>query len=66
MNNPRLFELEWYRQHGKYPERIRRDSPGGDYVIGDEAWHRKFPEKREPIEALMLKARKAGETPGKA
>lgn len=65
MTNPRLFELEWYRQHGKHPERIKRGSPGGDYVIGDEAWHRKYPEKLEPIEALMQEARQAGEAPQK-
>ena len=66
MTSPRLFELEWYLRHGKYPERIKRGSPGGDYVIGDVAWHRNHPEKLEPIEALMREALTASEAPQKS
>lgn len=50
---PRIAELAWYRKHGKYPERITSDSKGLQYVIGDWAWHRKYPRKSEFIEERM-------------
>lgn len=33
-------QVNWYRQHGKHPKyRIRRDSSGVEYVIGDQSWN---------------------------
>lgn len=46
-------EVEWYRRHGKYPERIRRCGSGELYVVGDWAWERHHPDKPEPIEFRM-------------
>lgn len=47
-------DVAWYRQHGKYPEdRIRRDSSGVEYVIGDWSWERKFPKRPEVIDRKM-------------
>lgn len=48
-------EVAWYRKHGKYPERIVRDSEGNEYVIGDESWNDLFPHKPECVELLMAK-----------
>lgn len=34
-------EVEWYRRFGKFPQhRIKRDSTGAYYVIGDWSWNR--------------------------
>lgn len=34
-------EVEWYRRFGKFPQdRIKRDSTGAHYVIGDWSWNR--------------------------
>ena len=46
-------EIDWYRQHGKYPERITTDNRGVFYIVGDWSWHRLHPTQREPIEARM-------------
>lgn len=59
MISPRIFELEWYRLHRKYEERIKRGGPDGDYVIGDDAWNRKFPDRAEYVESSMRAARQA-------
>lgn len=41
LTNVQALEVAWYRIHGKYPERrIRTDSMGKPYVIGDWSWHR--------------------------
>ena len=49
-------EVEWYRRHGRYPERIRRDLSGTAYVIGDWSWNRNHPNKSEVIEYRMKAA----------
>lgn len=47
------LEVEWYRRHGKYRERICRDSMGREYVVGDWSWNRLHPEHQEHIEHRM-------------
>jgi hypothetical protein len=32
-------EVEWYRQYGRYQDRIRLDIQGREYVIGDFSWN---------------------------
>lgn len=34
-------QVAWYRQHGRYRERITVDRDGVSYVIGDWSWHRR-------------------------
>ena len=63
MTNPRIAELEWYRKFGRYPERIRKDSLGLDYMIGDYAWHRKHPDRQEFVEERMRHEGVYGEQP---
>lgn len=48
-------EVKWYRRHGRWPERICRDSQGNEYVVGDWSWNRNrlTSEKEEYIEHLM-------------
>lgn len=48
-------EVEWYRQNGKHPERIRKTgtAPHSVYVIGDDCWNKANPHKRELIEPAM-------------
>ncbi len=33
--NPKPLEVKWYRDNGKYPDRITKDSSGDEYVISD-------------------------------
>ena len=33
-------EVAWYRMNGRFPQRIKRDSRGREYVIGDISWNR--------------------------
>lgn len=35
----REAEVEWYRKHGRYKDRITEDTDGKKYVIGDESWN---------------------------
>lgn len=60
MNNQARAEVEWYRQHGKYPERIVRDDRGHLYVVGDWAWNARHPTKREQVEGRMPRLSTAG------
>lgn len=53
MNRQKDAEVEWYTAHGKYPERIARDSMGQRYVIGDWSWNLLHTDKPEVIEPLM-------------
>ena len=46
----RQLEVNWYAKHGKYDNRIKQDSNGAAYVIGDWAWNRNNPNKPEYIE----------------
>lgn len=48
-------EVEWYRKNGRFPgRRIRKDSGGESYVVGDLSWNAKAsPEEREFIDAHM-------------
>jgi len=32
-------DVAWYRIHGRFPTRIRRDREGREYVVGDETWN---------------------------
>jgi hypothetical protein len=52
-DGPRLRELEWYRRHGSYLQRIATDGSGAQYVIGDWAWNRHHPDMTEEIELRM-------------
>jgi formate-dependent nitrite reductase cytochrome c552 subunit len=45
--------VTWYLQHGKYPNRIVKDSAGVKYVIGDWSWERRHPSKYESIEKRL-------------
>jgi hypothetical protein len=53
----REFEIRWYRQNGKYSERIARDGHGQLYLIGDWSWNRNYPEKAETVEPLIRLAK---------
>lgn len=46
-------EVRWYRQFGKYPERISRTASGAEYIIGDLSWNKHHRGKGEAVEALM-------------
>lgn len=50
--SPQGAEVEWYRAHGRFSERIRTDNRGHPYVIGDDGWNLN-PRRYEPIEARM-------------
>ena len=51
--NIQAAEVEWYKQHGRYPhDRIKYDSGGCQYVIGDNCWNRRT-DKTEWIETIM-------------
>lgn len=52
-SNIQQQEVEWYRTHGKYPARIRRDNLGHEYVIGDWSWNGSHNLSREFIEDRM-------------
>lgn len=45
--------VAWYRQHGKYGDRIGTDSGGVKYVIGDWSWNRRHPGRQELIDDLL-------------
>jgi hypothetical protein len=53
MNNIRRKELEWYKEHGKYKDRIHARHKDSEYVIGDFSWNKKNPERPEYIEVYM-------------
>ena len=48
-------EVQWYKTHGKYPDRIRREysGRGKEFVIGDWSWERENPGRWEKIEHRM-------------
>ncbi len=46
-------EVIWYLKNGAYPERIVYDGRGFKYVVGDQCWNLKHPNKREHVEGLM-------------
>jgi len=48
------MEVEWYRQHGRFPERIVRDSKGIEYVIGDWSWNYTHDNKKREFIELHL------------
>lgn len=43
------YEVEWYRKHGKYPERIKVDSLGHEYVQIDLWWNQRNRYRMETI-----------------
>ena len=47
-----LREFEWAKSHG-YDHRIRIDSSGKAFVIGDWSWNRNNPDRLECIEPMM-------------
>lgn len=49
-------EVEWYRQHGRFTERIDIDGHGQEYVIGDFGWFKMMRKPFEPIETRMSEA----------
>ena len=53
MEDQRHKELQWYKKHGKYKDRVTTDSVGQPYVIGDWAWNRMHPYNYEHIEEKM-------------
>jgi hypothetical protein len=46
-------EIDWYRKHGKYADRIVKDSHGKQYMIGDWAWNRSRHNRQEWVEAAF-------------
>lgn len=46
-------EVDWYRANGRYRDRVRTDSSGRMYVVGDEDWNRRHPQQQEWVEAHM-------------
>lgn len=53
--DPRAFEVAWYRKNGKHPkERIKLDSNGCQYVVGDFSWNRNTTRPQEYIEPDMM------------
>ena len=55
MNNLKRMQVTWYRKNGEHQNRIKREGlhPFDEYVIGDDAWNRNHPYKREFVEHLM-------------
>jgi len=43
--NIREIELIWYRENGRYPDRIATAASGEEYVIGDESWNSRHENK---------------------
>ena len=43
------YEVQWYEEHGKYPERIKTDSLHRRYVEWDRGWNKRNPYRRETI-----------------
>jgi len=35
-------EVEWYKKHGIWSERIKVDNSGNQFVVGDFCWHLKI------------------------
>ncbi len=46
-------QVKWYREHGKYPDRICFDNSGIKYVAGDFSWNHGNPATREVIEPQL-------------
>ncbi len=51
------LEVEWYREHGRHPERVIRDTRGYSYgsemVVCDFSWNYHRPRQRETIKHRM-------------
>lgn len=52
VNEQQRAEVDWYRRNGRYPERIKLDSGGAPYVLGDASWNRAG-RPHELIEGLL-------------
>lgn len=54
------LEVEWYREHGRHPERVVRDthpaskSSGLEMVVCDFSWNYHRPRQRETIQHQMV------------
>lgn len=48
------LEVEWYREHGRHPERIIRDSRGDEMVVCDFSWNYHRSRQRETIKHRMV------------
>jgi len=46
-------EVDWYKRHGRYAERIRLDASDHEYVEGDWSWNRTYLKNPEHIEDRM-------------
>ena len=49
----RESELDWYKKHGKYKERITKDANNNPYVIGDFSWNAGNKDRIEFVEPKM-------------
>lgn len=47
------FQVRWYRRVGRHQDRVRRDSHGVEYVVGDWSWNRLYPQRPEFIDSRM-------------
>ncbi len=45
----KAYEVEWYRKHGKYPDRIKTDSLGHEYVEWDKGWNQRNRYRQESV-----------------
>jgi len=43
------YEVQWYRKHGKYQDRVQLDDLGNEHVICDVTWNRRNPFRRESV-----------------
>lgn len=43
------YEVQWYRANGKYPDRIKNDDLGREYIEHDFSWNRRNRFRRETI-----------------
>ena len=49
------LSVDWYRKNGKYPERIRTDGDGVEYIVGDWSWERMNPDKPEYVDLTLTR-----------
>ena len=50
----RQIEVDWYREHGQFPDRIGKNLRGDPYVVPDLLWNRR-PENLARKEHIDLK-----------
>ncbi len=47
------LEVDWYKNNGKYLDRIKKDALGREYVVGDFSWEMNFSDRLEFVDILM-------------